>query len=197
MGKVAKKSKSLSYRAYAKRRRVSPEAVSKAVRTGRITAGPDGKIDPERADREWEENTDQSKPLNSVSGTPRHRKPPGSPKIPEGDIEAATGGLPDQQSGLPGGIPPYVQSRAIREAYEARIKKLDYEVKKGKLINADEVRVAAFNVARVTRDKLMNIPERLAPLLVGVGDIHEAHKLLGSEIRLICEELANDVRKSG
>ncbi|MDP2689896.1 MAG: hypothetical protein Q8P48_07260 [Deltaproteobacteria bacterium] len=181
---------SLSYRAYAKRRGVSPEAVSKAVKTGRITAGPDGKIDPERADREWKENTDQSKPLNSVSGTPRHRKPPDSPKIPGGDIEAASGGLP-------GGIPPYVQSRAIREAYEARIKKLDYEVKKGKLINADEVRVAAFNVARVTRDKLMNIPERLAPLLVGVGDIHEAHKLLGSEIRLICEELANDARKSG
>src|SRR3989304_5281631 len=117
MGKL--KSPSMSYRAYARHRGVSPEAVSKAVKTGRITAGTDGKIDPKKADLEWEANTDPSKPLNSVSGTPKHRKPPGSPKIPGADVEAAG-------SALPGGIPPYLQSRTNMGATLARLSKLEY-----------------------------------------------------------------------
>jgi len=187
MGKL--KSASMSYRAYARHRGVSPEAVSKAVKTGRITAGPDGKIDPKRADREWEANTDPSKPLNSVSGNPKHRKPSGSPKIPGGDIEAAGGALP-------GGIPPYLQSRSIREAYLARLSKLEYEEKTGKLVNIDAVRVVGFNAARQARDKLMNMPDRLSPLLAGMDDSHEIHRLLSAEIRLLCEELSNDAQSS-
>ncbi len=187
MGKL--KSASMSYRAYARHRGVSPEAVSKAVKTGRITLGQDGKIDPKRADLEWEANTDPSKPLNSVSGNPKHRKPLGSPKIPGGDVEAAG-------SALPGGIPPYLQSRSIREAYLARLSKLEYEEKTGKLVNIDAVRVVGFNAARQARDKLMNMPDRLAPLLAGMDDSHEIHRLLSAEIRLLCEELSNDAQSS-
>ena len=187
MGKL--KSASMSYRAYARHRGVSPEAGSKAVKAGRITVEPDGKIDPKRADREWEANTDPSKPLNSVSGNPKHRKPPGSPKIPGGDVEAAGGALP-------GGIPPYLQSRSIREAYLARLSKLEYEEKTGKLVNIDAVRVVGFNAARQARDKLMNMPDRLSPLLAGMDDSHEIHRLLSAEIRLLCEELSNDAQSS-
>lgn len=187
MGKL--KTASMSYRAYARHRGVSPEAVSKAVKTGRITAGPDGKIDPKRADREWEANTDPSKPLNSITGKPKHRKPPGSPKIPGGDVEAATGALP-------GGVPPYLQSRSVREAYLARLSKLEYEEKVGKLVNIDAVRVVGFNAARQARYKLMNMPDRLAPLLAGMDDSHEIHRLLSAEIRLLCEELSNDAQSS-
>lgn len=171
MGKVSKKSKSLSYRAYAKHRGVSTEAVSKAVKTGRITAGPDGKIDPERADREWDANTDPS-------------RNPARVKESNNVADAA-----------PAGLPPYAQSRAIREAYEARLSKLDFEVKSGKLVNADEVRVAAFNISRIARDKILNLPDRLAPRLA-MRDMKEVHEVLSKETRLICEEIANDVRKS-
>lgn len=188
MGKL--KSEPMSYRAYARHRGVSPEAVSKAVKAGRITAGPDGKIDPKRADREWEANTDPSKPLNSVTGKPRHRKPPDSPKIPGGDVEGASGGA------LPGGVPPYLQSRSIREAYLARLSKLEFEEKSGKLVNIDAVRVVGFNAVRQARDKLMNMPDRLSPLLAGMSDSHEIHKLLTAEIRLICEELSKDAQSS-
>lgn len=174
---------------YARRRGVSHVAVIKAVKTGRITKTPDGKIDPEKADQEWAANTDPSKPLNSVSGNPKHRRPPDSPKIPGADVEAAS-------TASAGGVPPYLQSRAIREAYEARLSKLDYEVRTGKLVNVDEVKVVAFNTARMARDKLMNMPDRLAPLLAGISDSHEIHRLLSAEVRLICEELSNDASKS-
>lgn len=166
MGKV----KSMSYRAYARHRGVSPEAVSKAVETGRITVNANGKIDPKKADREWEANTDPSR------------------NAPRNDAEASTA------SGH--GLPPYAQSRAIREAYEARLSKLEYEVKTGKLVNADEVRVAAFNIGRMTRDKLIGLPDRVSSILAGISDSHEIHRLLSAEIRLICEELSKDAQSN-
>lgn len=186
----AKKAQSghLTVTEYARRRGVSHVAVIKAVKTGRITKTQDGFIDPEKADQDWAANTDPSKPLNSVSGNPKHRKPQGSPKIPGADVDAA--------SASSGGVPPYLQSRAIREAYEARLSKLDYEVRTGKLVSADEVKVIAFNTGRMARDKLMNMPDRLAPLLAGISDSHEIHRLLSAEIRLICEELSSDASKS-
>ena len=181
MGKAKSKglSSSISYRAYARYRGVSPEAVSKAVRTGRITVDADGKIDPEKADRQWLENTDPAKTLSSASGNSKRR---GSSKIAGADTEAAA-------TSPASGLPPFAQSRAIREAYEARLRKLEYEVKIGKLVSADEVRVDSFNIARITRDRLMNIPDRIAPILASISDSLEIHKLISAEIRLACEEL--------
>ncbi|MDP2735777.1 MAG: hypothetical protein Q8P12_06235 [bacterium] len=183
MDKVKKKrSGLLTMNAYAKRRGVSHTAVAKAVRTGRISRTAEGLIDPEVADREWEENTNPAKAFSSVVNNSGHRRSTDSPPMPFAGSEEATSPA--------NGLPPIAQSRAIREAYEARIRKLDYEVRKGKLVNADEVRVAAFNVARITRDRLMVMPDRLASLVVGLNDAHKIHKLLNAEIHLVCEELS-------
>ena len=46
----------LSRREYAAHRGIAVSAVQKAIETGRITLT-DGKIDPEKADKEWTENT--------------------------------------------------------------------------------------------------------------------------------------------
>ena len=172
----------LTMNAYAKRRGVSHTAVSKAVRSGRISRTPEGLIDPDTADREWADNTDPSKSMNYDIGNPVRRRPMDSPSVSSSNPEAAA-------TSPASGLPPYVQSRAIREAYEARLAKLEYEVKIGKLVNADEVRVDAFNVARITRDRLMGIPDMIAPLLTGMTDIRDIHELLSTEIRLACEEL--------
>ena len=55
----------LSQRAYAEHRGVSPRAVRRAIADNRIELLPDGTIDPERADREWEANTDATKRPNT------------------------------------------------------------------------------------------------------------------------------------
>ena len=57
----------ISLRAYAKHRDVSHSAVQKAIDTGRIQTLPDGSIDKNQADRDWEENTDFSKVHNLKS----------------------------------------------------------------------------------------------------------------------------------
>ena len=47
----------LTIRGYARHRGVSHTAVRKALAAGRITAGPDGSIDPVLADQEWQESS--------------------------------------------------------------------------------------------------------------------------------------------
>lgn len=172
---------------YARHRGISTTAVRKAIREGRITAkkkkrgrGYEYMIDPDVVDRQWAENTDESKPLNSVSRDPQHRTNPDNPKVPIGD----------QQIGA-----SYAKARAAREGYQARLVKLEYEEKSGKLVNADEVKVANFNAARIARDTLMNIPDRLAPVLAGKNDSNEIHKLLSEEIKRTLEELCNSLQR--
>ena len=67
---MVKAKKFLSKRDYARHKGVSHTSVNKAANAGRITTTPDGLIDPEDADRQWEQNTDPTKPLNSVTVIP-------------------------------------------------------------------------------------------------------------------------------
>lgn len=85
----------------------------------------------------------------------------------------------------------YQISRATKEAYEAALKKLEYEQKSGKLVSIEKVEVEAFNAARFARDKLLTIPDRLAPALIGKTDIHEIKQILISEIRQSLENLTD------
>ena len=87
--------------------------------------------------------------------------------------------------------PSYAQSRAVREAYLARLAKIEYEERLGKLISRDEVQVAAFNKFRIFRDGLLNIPDRVAAVLAAESDSHKVHELLTGEIRKALHEFAD------
>ena len=51
----------VSIREYARHRGVAESTVRKALRSGRIAAGPDGAIEPETADAAWTANTNAAK----------------------------------------------------------------------------------------------------------------------------------------
>ena len=63
----------------------------------------------------------------------------------------------------------------------------------GELVSVEDVKVAAFNKARIIRDSLMNIPDRVASLLASIDDAHKIHEVLLQEIRIALEELSRDV----
>ena len=143
---------------YARRRGVSRQAVSKAVKKGRIPTVK-GKIDPSVADREFEANADRQHTLKAAS-----ESPPAAPN--------------------------YSSSRAIREAFMANLARLDYQKRTGALVSAEEVKTAAFNTARKARDLLLALPDRLAPVLAGLDDPLECHRVMTEEIRRVCDELS-------
>ena len=181
----------LSMRGYARHRGVSDAAVRKALATGRITVSRDGKIDSALADRQWEASTDLSKPRNSIVGVPKKRKAPGAPSDPlgtEGPDAAEPNGHGNGNAARM--VSSYAASRAAREGYLARLAKLEFEVKSGKLVDADEVRAQVFALGRRARDALLGVPDRLAPVLVGQTDQAVIHRLLAEEIARGLAELS-------
>ncbi len=169
----------MSQRAYARHRGVALSAVQKAISSGRISTLADGRIDPAAADAAWAQNTNTYAPAVT-----REEDEPGF------------------------GASQYTKARAVREHYHARLAKIDYEERIGKMIPADEVKVAAFNFTRLIRDRLMNIPDRVvgavlaevrvAAAATGVNvesiaaiDMSKVHGILATEVRGVLEDTAD------
>lgn len=167
----------LSIRAYAKHRGVTEGAVRKAIKQGRISKKDNCKIDPNLADKEWSKNTDPAQIKKS--------------EVKEPTQDSSNISTPSSPLSVG---PSYQQSRAIKEAYNAKLTRLQFEKESKKLISVDEVKISAFNAARMTRDRMLNIPDRVIPALVGKTDIFEMKEILKTEIVKALEELSkNDV----
>jgi hypothetical protein len=85
----------------------------------------------------------------------------------------------------------YSRARAVRENYLARLAKIDYEERTGRLVSKDEIQVAAFNRFRQFRDQMLNIPDRLAATLAAETDPGKVYEILASEIRKALNEFAS------
>lgn len=156
-----KKSKNLTLTDYAKHRGVRLQAVQDALKYGRITKEKDGKLDPVKADEQWLKNT------NAALARGQKKTPA---KVVDGE-------------------PDYFKSRAMRESYEAELAKLEFEEKSGKLIDADKVRRQAFEIARITRDAVLSIPDRISAELAGITDQATIHSILTKELNNSLQEI--------
>jgi len=178
----------LSIRAYAQHRGVSHTAVAKAIKAGRISIEPDGKIDPAKADAQWARNTLPSQNLNTGATKPAAKvaTPAVSTPVSSREVQAP---LETRAT-----APDYQTSRAIREAYAARLAKLEFEERTGKLISKDEVDIKYFQLARQLRDRMQQIPRKVAPeivaLVVADPDVRGVTDILDVAIREALEDLA-------
>ncbi len=148
----------MSQRAYARHRDVYVRAVQEAVQSGRISTLPDGQIDSDVADAEWERNTNARQ--TPVTSRRKHED--------------------DEQDSF--GAAQYSKARAVREHYQARLARLEYEEKVGNLVSKDEVKVAAFNKFRLFRESMLNIPDRLAAMLAAESEEARCYEILATEI---------------
>jgi hypothetical protein len=89
-----------------------------------------------------------------------------------------------------------LKTRIKSEVVRARLLEIKAKVEAGRYVDADEVKVAAFNKARVVRDNLLNIPGRLASLVAAESDERRCFALIDAEIRQALEELTGG-RTSG
>ncbi len=178
---------SMSLRAYARHRGVALSAVQKAIASGRIHPEPDGRIDPIKADAQWDRHTRTSQPTTPRVTTVRPppvaqhaSQPTAPPPMPQASDDAR-------------GV-DYHKARAVRETYSARLAKLEFEERTGKLLNADEVKVKYFNLARLLRDRIQQIPRKVAPQIVAAvvaqPDQRVVEDLLMEAIREALEELS-------
>lgn len=156
----------ISIREFARRKDIRLKAVQDGIKNGRIklTKQKVGtpKINWDTESKEWEDNRDESKAHNS------------------GNLKTA----PAPADGS------FAKAKAVRETLTAKILQLEYEEKIGKLVNADEVKVAWFNLARSVRDSLLNIPDRLAGELAAESNEFKVHQTLQKEIHKVLEVLS-------
>src|SRR5262245_24557565 len=121
----------LSARAYAKRIGVSGSYVSRLVRDGRLPADAKGMIDPAEADGILAAQREPARPAKRQTLVSTGQKPKGV-----GSTELST---------------LLLKARTKTEVEKGRLLELKAKVEAGKFIDADEVKVAAFNKGRIIR----------------------------------------------
>jgi hypothetical protein len=161
---------------YAKHRGVSGVAVHKAVKAGRISTI-DGKIDPAVADIQWEKNT-------------RARVMPRKPESGQSDAGAPVAAASPSEPPPEGKADDYWDARSRRETAEAAIAEMKEAEMRGLLIRADAVRSALATRISGTRDALLQIPSRLAPVLAAESDMERVIEILEAELRQALSQLS-------
>jgi hypothetical protein len=162
----------LSATAYAKHRGVTQAAVLKAIHEHRIKEsvkrhGNGYQITVDLADQEWAANTD------SGSGFPAHAK-----------NQIIVTPEPDSDQPI-----SYAEARAQHERFKARLAQLELEEREQKLVEAEAAKREAFRVARLVRDSMLNIPDRVAAELAAETNQFKVHQRLTHEIRRALEDL--------
>lgn len=183
----------LSARQYAQRIGVSGSYVSRLVRDGKLPTDADGRIDAEEADRILAATREPARiakrtvpsstpsPARSVAAS-SSRPAPAAPKTGS-DLGATAPGGSDLPTLL-------LRARTKTEVEKGKLLELRAKVEAGKFVDGDEVKVAAFNKARIVRDALLNIASRLAPLVAAEPDERACFDLIDREVRQALEELA-------
>lgn len=83
----------------------------------------------------------------------------------------------------------YQKSRAVKESYTARLRKIEFEKEMGAIVNKEGVEKAAFGVSRILREKLKAVPNRLAPKVTVVTDQKENFIILTEEMEGVIREI--------
>lgn len=145
--------------------------------------GDDGMIDVLLADKLWAENTH---PTSGYNGQLKRRGGKRLNNSPEEIIENA------KKIGIdPSNVPTLVESKTIEAAYRAKLAQIEYEEKTNKLIEVDKVKKEAFRLARVTRDAMLGIPDRISAEIAGMTDPFAIHAKLIAEVRNAIESISH------
>jgi hypothetical protein len=174
----------LSIRAYARHRGVSHVAVKKAIDTGRITALPDGTIDPDAADAQWAQNTLQPRRAAAQEkvSTTKARPAPATATAeatPQRDV-ADTSTAPMSAGGT-----SLLQARTVNEVLKAKLNNLELAHRKKELVDRAQAVAHVFKLARIERDAWLNWPARVSGQMastLGI-DAHQMHVALEAAVR--------------
>jgi hypothetical protein len=89
----------------------------------------------------------------------------------------------------------YLAAKLATERERCKLLEIRVRTAMGRLMPADEVKNAMFAKGRIIRDGILNIPDRIAPLLLNKADASEIHGILMRELREVLKELSQDDRE--
>ena len=121
------------------------------------------------------------KPVDVETPPPAPAPIPPSRPVP---VPEALGG----QSGA-----SYAQAKTVEMVYRAKLRRLEFEARERRLIDAEAVRKTVADAGRGVRDGLLAIPDSLATVLAAESDTKKVHSLLKAELMRELEVLANAI----
>lgn len=166
----------ISQREYARRLNVSNEAVSKAVKEGRIKKGWDEKerkIIVNHANAEWGNFHIQQNAKRIVS------TPAGGALNEEEPVGNDSGALTNHTS--------YANAKRVKEIALAQHAILDLKKRKGELVEKGQVYKQLFSFGQQLRTALMAIPDRSIDEILSKKTRAEAHLALTEAIHKVLE----------
>lgn len=208
----------VSLRRFAAARGVSLAAVQRAIADGRLKTvkrDPQGRlkgVELAAGMREWNGNTDLDQaqragaPILVQTNTPPARGgdllAAADRSLTAHDVEVAGTGTSAAAGELPGAGAPdtdearYLKARAERQQIEAREAEIRYLQALGRLVSVDELQTVSARRYAAIRDKLLNIPDRVATILAAERDPARVHAALTTEIKQVLNELADHAAAS-
>ena len=167
----------------ARRLGVSRQAVSDLVRRGILTPDANGRIDEAAA---------RAAILSSVHPTSKTvQAAQASAPAPIAPVAAAPAVAPAAAPQPEAAATNYHVAKTMREAAEAHIARLKLAEMRGELIRTDAVRAVMSNIFATTREAVLQMPARLAPLLAAESAPAAVQNLLHAELHAALESLAN------
>lgn len=161
----------------ARRLDVTRQAVQDLVRRGVLSEDKDGMIDLELAKVALANRVRPSaKTAKALDG---QAALPAAPAPADGSIDTSSAPV------------SYHVAKAMREAAEARMAQLKLAELRGELIRTEVVRAGMASILTSTRDRLMQLPARLAPVLAAETDQGKVHDLVRDEIHAALSQIAN------
>lgn len=162
---------------------VSRQYVHELVKKGVLKKDADGLIDLQEAKQALlnrvhpgGKTTQNLIPDAATDSTPAATETTFPPLEPEADAE----------------ITSFHIAKTLREAAEAQMARLKLAEMQGKVIQTDAVRAAWSRRVAGTRDALLQIPSRLAPVLAAEPSMERIALLLETELRQALHELSRD-----
>jgi hypothetical protein len=86
----------------------------------------------------------------------------------------------------------YLAAKLATERERCKLLEIRVQTAMGRLIPAEEMKNAMFAKGRIIRDGILNIPDRIAPLLLNKNDVPEIHGILMRELCEVLKELSQD-----
>lgn len=208
-----KEEKKISLYAYSKLRKKqgrSPHNLNvlyKYSRNGKITVDENNMVYVSQADQELIDNIDVSyrrggdaPPLDgdsgaqsSDSGTNKHaakkaNNSKNSRKNTKNDDKPPETGKKEKKETS---LMDYSRKKAL---YDSRMKELAFKERSGELVLASEISKRAFELAKITKTNLLNIPNKISNELAAEVDPHKIKIMLINEINEALESMIKEVK---
>lgn len=163
----------ISIREFAKRDGCNDKLVRRAIQEGRITALPDGKLDPALVGTAWRETNRRAIAMQ------------------EGESPETAAKREIELHGAPYSL---MEAERIKENYLAMLRQLEYEVKKKELIPFSEATDRIVKACSNIRNRFLSLPSECSPQIKRLKTEGEVEKFLRERVTEILQGLVIDLK---